>query len=269
MKGRIIARRKEGFKYFMIISLINNKGGVGKTTTAVNLAAGLIRKNKRTLLIDLDSQGSASLSLGVARPDLSPSSADIILNGVPIHKITRKTNVEGLNLITGSMDLANADLSLADIKGREIKLKNAIKSIQNNYDFIIMDCPPSLSLIPINALVATDNYIIPVTPQYLALEGLANLMDVVEKIRLGIGTTATLLGIVLTQVDYRLKATREIIEMIRNHYGKQVFKTEIRVNVRLSEAPSFGKTIFDYDKTSTGAEAYKKLAGEVINKYKK
>jgi len=250
----------------MIISLINNKGGVGKTTTAVNLAAGLIGKNRRILLIDLDSQGSASLSLGIARHDLPPSSANVLLNRVPIQTVIRKTTIKGLDLITGSMDLANADLSLSDVNGREKQLKSAIETIRNNYDFIIMDCPPSLSLLPINALVATDAYIIPVTPQYLALEGLANLMDVVEKIRQGIGTTAILLGIVLTLVDYRVRATKEIIDMLRGHYGHQIFKTEIRINVRLSEAPSFGKTIFDYDKTSTGAESYRNLAIEVTQR---
>ena len=253
----------------MIISLINNKGGVGKTTTAVNLAAGLVGKNRRILLIDLDSQGSASLSLGIARQDLSPSSSDVLLNRVPIQTVIRKTAIKGLDLLTGSMDLANADLSLSDVNGREKQLRSAIEPIRNDYDFIIMDCPPSLSLLPINALVATDAYIIPVTPQYLALEGLANLMDVVEKIRQGIGTTAILLGIVLTLVDYRVRATKEIIDMLRGHYDRQIFKTEIRVNVRLSEAPSFGKTIFDYDKTSTGAESYRNLAIEVTQRCQK
>jgi chromosome partitioning protein len=250
----------------MILALVNNKGGVGKTTTAVNLSAGLANKDRRVLLIDLDSQGSASLSLGVPRSDLHPSSSEVLLDGIAIHQAIRKTPVEGLDLLTGSMELANADLVLSDVQGREERLKNALAPIRDDYHFLILDCPPSLSLLPINALVAVDAFIIPVVPQYLALEGLVNLLEAVERIRRGIGMVGRLLGLLLTLVDYRTKVTSEIVQMIRGHYKHQVFDTEVRVNIRLAEAPSFGKSIFEYDGASNGAEAYRRLGEEVLQR---
>ncbi len=253
----------------MILALVNNKGGVAKTTTAVSLTAGLARQNRRVLLIDLDSQGSASLSLGIARADLKPSLADVLLDTLPIRRAIRETTVEGLDLLTGSMELASADLILGDVRGRERRLQEAITPIRNDYDFIILDCPPSLSLLPINALIAADAFIVPVTPHYLALEGLINLMGAVERIRQGVGDVASLLGLVLTIVDYRTRATKEIVDIIREHYSDQVFKTEIRINTRLTEAPSFGRSIFDYDVTSSGAGAYHRLVAEVLQKIHK
>ncbi|MDB4931590.1 MAG: Cobyrinic acid ac-diamide synthase [Myxococcaceae bacterium] len=253
----------------MIIALVNNKGGVAKTTTAVNLAAGLATRTRRVLLADLDSQGSASFSLGVARADLAPSSAEVLLDGVPIRSAIRPTSVEGLDLLTGSMALANADLALADVKGRERRLAEALAPVRDDYAFILLDCPPSLSMVPINALVAADAFLVPVTPQYLAVEGLVNLMEATELLRRGTGARASLLGLVLTQVDRRPKVTGEVIDLIRGHYGDRVFKTEIPINVRLSEAPSFGQTIFGHDPSSSGAEAYRRLATEVLQRCRK
>lgn len=253
----------------MVLALVNNKGGVGRTTTAVNLSAGLANRNHQILLVDLDSQGSASLSLGVNRADLKPSSADVLLGGMSIQRAIRPTTIKGLDLLTGSMELANADLVLGDARGREMRLKNALNPIREEYDFIILDCPPSLSLLPINALVAADTYLVPVTPHYLALEGLVNLMEAVERVRQGMGTASLQLGLVLTMVDYRNRATREIVDIIRGHYKRQVFKTEIRINVRLAEAPSFGKSIFDYAPSSTGAAAYRRLVTEVLRHCRK
>jgi chromosome partitioning protein len=253
----------------MILALINNKGGVGKTTTAVNLASGLVGKKRRILLVDLDSQGSASLSLGIARSDLTPSSANVLLDRMPIRKAIRNTAIKGLDILPGSMELANADLVLADASGREKRLKAALELIRDDYDFIILDCPPSLALLPITALVSSDAYIVPVTPQYLALEGLVNLMEAIERARDGIGIQTSLLGLLLTMVDYRMRVTSEIVDIIRNHHKSQVFETEIRVNVRLGEAPSFGKTIFEYDDSSTGADAYRRLTKEVLRRCRK
>ena len=249
-----------------IIALVNNKGGVGKTTSAVNLAAGLVAAGRRVLLADLDAQGSASLSLGLTRADLSPGSAEVILDGHPIREAIRPTSVKGLDILPGSMALASADLVLSAVAGREVVLKDALTPIRGDYDFTVLDCPPSLGLLTVNALTAADFFIVPVTPDYLSLEGLVNLLDAVERIKKGIGKAAGLLGILLTLADYRLNVTEEIGQMIRGYYGRLVFKAEIRGNVRLKEAPSFGKTIFEYDNGSAGAVAYRNLTKEILQR---
>lgn len=255
-------RRNNG----IVIALVNNKGGVGKTTTAVNLAAGLATVGRRVLLIDLDAQGSASLSLGLPRGELSPGTAEVVLDGLPIRSACRQSYVAGLDILPGSVRLASGDLALSNRPGREMVLSAAVKPILGDYDFAVLDCPPSLGLLTVNALTAADRFLVPVTPDYLALEGLVNLLEAVERIRNGIGKAADLLGILLTLADYRLNVTGEIREMIRRHYGRAVFRTEIRGNVRLKEAPSFGKTIFDYDAAAAGAEAYRDLTKEVIQR---
>lgn len=255
-------RSKKG----ITIALVNNKGGVGKTTSAVNLAAGLAAADHRVLLVDLDAQGSAGLSLGLGRDALSPGAAEVILDGLPVRGAIRPSSVKGLDILPGSMTLASADLALADVKGRELVLKAALRPALGDYDFIVLDCPPSLGLLTVNALTAADFFLVPVTPDYLSLEGLVNLMNAAEKIKAGIGKTAALLGILLTLADYRLGVTKEIGDMIRGHYGRLVFKTEIRGNVRLKEAPSFGKSIFDYDHAAAGAEAYRQLTKEVLQR---
>ncbi len=249
-----------------IISLVNNKGGVGKTTSAVNLAAGLAGKGRRVLLVDLDAQGSASLSVGFTRGELRPGSAEVILEGLPLEKAIRSKGA--LDVVPGSTGLFSADLALADARGRERILSGILDPVRGDYDFIILDCPPSLGLLTVNALTAADAYIVTMTPDYLAVEGLVNLLEAVEKIKAGIGHVGELLGILLTLCDYRLNATREIIELIRGHYKEKVFRVEIPGNVRLKEAPSFGKDIFSYAPGSTGAEAYRLLTSEVLGRIK-
>jgi len=252
-----------------IIAVVNNKGGVGKTTSAVNLAAGIAAGKRLVLLVDLDAQGSASLSLGLTREDLTLGTAEVILEDHPIREAIRPSTVKGVDILPGSMTLASADMDLSVVKDREAVLKNALKPILGDYDFIILDCPPSLGLLTVNALTAADFFIIPTTPDHLALEGLVNLMDAVEKIRARIGKVATLLGILLTLADYRLNVTEEIGHVIRGYYGRLVFKTEIRGDVRLKEAPSVGKSIFDYANRCIGAEAYRQLTKEVLQRIKK
>jgi chromosome partitioning protein len=246
----------------IILAVVNNKGGVAKSTTAVNVAARLAERD-RVLLIDLDSQASASLGLAIPRVDLSPSVADVIFGGQQLRAVVRQTAVPRLDLVTGTTDLANADLILADMKGRESRLKNALHGVRDDYAFTVIDCPPSLSLLSINALVAADFFVVPVNPHYLALEGLVGLLSAVDRIRSGIGQVADLLGILFTMVDGRPKAAAEIRDMVRGHYGKAVFKAEIPLTTKIAEAPSFGLTIHDYAPGSKGAEAYRAAADEI------
>ena len=252
----------------MILALINNKGGVGKTTTAVNLAGGLARLGKQVLLIDLDSQGSASLSFGVEKQDLEPSSASVLIDGTPVRDVIRETSLPRLHLMTASERLKDTDVKLAAKYGREHFLARALKKVQDSYDFVLIDCPPSFSLVTVNALVAADHFIVPVVPHYLSLEGMANLLGTVQEIRSGIGHVAKLLGFVMTMADYRAKSTTEYTRQLRAipDFGQKVFETEVRVNIRLAEAPSFGQTIFEYAPDSTGAEAYEALTHEVLDR---
>lgn len=250
----------------MIISCIQSKGGVGKTTSSTNLSHALANQGHKVLLIDLDSQGSASLSLGVDRKTLQPSIAEVLLENLPIEEAIRETSVKNLHLITGSIALANFDIAMANNDGRVEVIKDGIKSIIPKFDTIILDCPPTMSLLPVNALVACDYYLVPVIPHYLSLEGLASLLDAIERIKAGIGVTGSLLGILLTMVDPRTKVTTEISDIIRTQFKDAVFKTEIKTNIKLAEAPSFGKTIFQYDWNCHGAEAYQALAKEVLHR---
>jgi chromosome partitioning protein len=252
----------------MIISCIQSKGGNAKTTTSVNLGHALAIQKQKILLVDLDGQASASLSLGVSRQDLTPSIAEVLLEDMPVEDVIRETSVEGLHLITGSMALANFDINMSDAERNTERLNDVLKSIKQKYDTIIFDCAPSMSLLPVNALVASTYYLVPVQPHYLALEGLVNLLDAIERVKGGSGTKTELLGILPTMVDSRAKVTTEILQILRKQFGNTVFKTEIKTNIKLAEAPSFGKTIFQYDWNCTGAEAYQALAKEVIQRTK-
>lgn len=216
------------------------------------------------MLIDLDNQGVASASLGVARSDRHPSAADVLLNNVPIREVIRSTACPGLDLVTGAPALANADAVLGDLQGREYRLPQALTAVRTSYDFIILDCPPSLSLLPLNALVACDGFIVPVTPQYLALEGLTILLEAITRLKAAMGIEPVLLGIVLTLVDSRSKVTRVVIDHMRGQYGALVFTAQIHVNARLAEAPALGKSIFAHDALAPGAAAYRHLADEVV-----
>lgn len=247
------------------IAIVNNKGGQGKTTTAVNLSAFLSMQGKKTLLIDMDSQRSASISLGFDN-DEDKMIASVLLEDEPIENAIKKTEIDNLDIIVGDITLSNLDVRIAGIKGREHKLKDSLKAVKNQYDYIFLDSPPSLSLLTINALTASDYVLIPVTPQYLSMEGLRQLLSVISKIKNTMNARVKLLGIVFTMVDYRMKVTDEVIKTIRDHFKKEVFKTVIRQNVKLIEAPSFSKTIFDYAGSSSGAEGYRSLGREVIKR---
>jgi len=248
----------------MLIAVINNKGGTGKTTTSVSLSAALADRGYQVLLADLDAQASSSLSLGIQWNDLKPSVADVLLGDADIAGIIRMSHIPNLSLMTADMELVNTDLGLANVPGRENRLSECLETIRHAYDFILLDCPPSLSLISVNALLAADGHIVPVTPEYLALEGLISLMDAVEKLEKGMGKSVNLLGIVFTMTQPTLNITRKIIAIVREHYGEKVFQTEIKRDVRLSEAPSFSQSVFDLDPKSQGAKAYAMLTDELI-----
>ncbi len=250
------------------LSLINSKGGVAKTATAHNLAHELSNNGKRVLLVDLDPQASLTLSCGIRPNECTNSIADVLLEGVPAIEVVCSTSVEGVDIIPGSIALSSFDVAVASESDRDSLLKTALDKIKD-YDVILCDCAPTLGLLPVNALVASDYFIVPVVPEYLALEGLATLMSAVERIREGLGSCAELLGIVLTKVDKRARATRELTAVIRNHYGDLVFKTEVPINVRVSEAPSYGKTIFQHDWAASGAQAYGELGKDVLKRLKK
>jgi chromosome partitioning protein len=253
----------------MILALINNKGGVAKTTTAVNLAAALAIGKQRVLLIDLDSQGAAGLSLGVARADFTPSIASALLHSEPLANLIRKTTIENLDLVTGCNELARFDVALGNLEAKERRLQTALATVQANYDHIVIDCPPSLSLLSLNALVAADAYLVPVTPHVLTISGLASLIEEVNQLcDRNNGDVAELLGFLLTMVDYRNGTTTRLVEAMRSSWKDNVLKTEIRINVKLAEAPSVGRTIFEHAPKSSGAQTYRALAREVVQRWK-
>jgi chromosome partitioning protein len=244
-----------------IIAIINQKGGVGKTTTAINLSAQLASLNKRVLLIDFDPQANATGGLGFDKT--SPLTAyEIILGKTTLAKAVVSTDIKNLDILPCNSNLAAAEVDLATHINREQCLATAIKDDQ--HDYIIIDCPPALGLLTINALVAANSIIIPVQTEYYAMEGLGQLLDVTQRVREGLNPKLELLGVVLTMYDRRTSLSEQVTSQIKHHFGDKVFKTIIPRNVRLAEAPSFGKTIFQHDRWSKGARAYKQLANEVV-----
>jgi chromosome partitioning protein len=255
-----------------VLPVINNKGGVGKTTTAVNVAAGLARRGRRVLLVDLDSQGSASVHLGVSSDNLEPSVARAIMDGTDIRDITRSTFVDNLDLVTGSLELANADIRLKGTRNRETRLRQALDPVLDTYDQIVIDCAPSTSVLTINALTAGDGFIIPVTPSYLALEGVVSLGKVVRRVRQNMGEAAPVLGILLTATpppEDQSDSNRAVEEELRNHYGAKVFKTRIRRDDKLEDAPARGEDIFAFAPDSTGASDYSHVLDEIEDRIKR
>lgn len=248
-----------------IISIINQKGGVGKTTTAVNLAAYLADKGKKTLLIDEDSQGNSTsgLSDGVK---FQGNLYDVLLNDQPVEEAIVKTALKKLFLLPASIDLAGAEIEIAGLSERETLLKRKIEALKDNYDYILIDCPPSLGLMTLNALVASDSIIIPIQAEFYALEGLSQLVKTVQIVGRKLNPSLHILGIVLTMFDGRTNLSIQVAEEVKKYFGSKVFKTVIPRSVKLSEAPSFGESILTYAPKSKGAEAYKKLCREVLKR---
>lgn len=251
------------------IPIINNKGGVGKTTTTTNVAAGLVRRGKKVLVVDLDSQGSASLAMGVHRQNLLPSSAEVLFGKVNVKDAIRTTDVRNLHLLTGSLHLANADTRLSKAEDHQKRLKQTLSRVKDDYDVILIDCAPSTSLLSVNALVAADAFIIPVTPSYLSLEGVISLGKVVKNVRLNLGEAAPVLGVLLTMVRRDDEQTRSIIREVRSHYGGKVFDTEIRDHPAIEDAPASGSSVFDVAPNSAGAQDYGALVDEVLERLKR
>ena len=248
------------------IPIINNKGGVGKTTTTVNLAAGLGRTGRRVLVVDLDSQGSASFALGIERDDLEPSTAAVLFGEHPPSEVIRPTATDNVDVLTGSLRLADTDTKLSSSEGREKRLAKALAGVAETYDNILIDCAPSTSLLTINALVAADAFIIPVSPSYLSLEGVVSLGEVVKNVRMSLGEAAPVLGVLLTMVQRDDEQTRAIMKEVRNHYGGKVFDTEIRTDPVIEKAPTLGQSVFQYAPDSQGAEEYQSLVNEVVDR---
>ena len=248
-----------------VIAIANQKGGVGKTTTAVNLAAAFGVNNKRTLLIDIDPQGNSTSGVGIDKRELDYTAYDLLVDNVSVDKIIKQTEFKCLDLLPASINLAAAELEIANKKNREALLKNAITPVRGNYDYIIIDCPPSLGLITTNALCFSDTILVPIQCEYYALEGLSQLMNTVRRVKRQYNGKLEMEGVLLTMYDGRLNLTQQVVEEVKKYFPRKVFSTVIPRGVRLSEAPSFGMPIMYFDKSSKGSLAYLNLAQEILN----
>ena len=248
------------------LAIVNQKGGVGKTTTAVNLAAGLALAERRTLLVDLDPQGNATTGLGVDKAALERTIYHVLLEGLPLGEVVKPTMLPFLHLAPSDIDLVGAEIELVTQPDREARLRFALGPIRERFDYIFVDAPPSLSLLTVNALAAADSVLVPIQTEYFALEGVTELLETVDRVKQSFNPLLQIEGVVLTMYDERTNLGKQVVEDIRRHLGEKVFDTVIPRNVRLGEAPSFGKTVLAYDIKSRGAEAYLDLGRELLRR---
>jgi chromosome partitioning protein len=250
----------------MILAVISRKGGVGKTTTVVSLAGALARLGQRILVVDLDSQASASLSLGVSRGDLAPSIHDVLFKNLPAAQAIRPTLTPRIELITSSADLLYADIDMATLRNREARLRDALAPVAASYDWVMLDCPPAFNTLAQNALIACERFIVPAVPHFLAFDGIAPLLEAAGRLGVRYGKANGFLGVLLTMVDNRTKSARVQATELRAKLGDLVFDSEIPTNVRLAEAPATGQTIFEWFPQAAGAHAYRLAAVELLHR---
>jgi chromosome partitioning protein len=246
-----------------VLAIANQKGGVGKTTTAVNLGSALAEAGYRLLVVDLDPQGNATTGLGVNPRDLDRSVYDVIMNGAPLEDCIEATSLKNLFVAPSMIDLAGAEIELVPAMSRELRLRRAVDAVRDDYDVVLIDCPPSLGLLTVNGLAAADDVLVPIQCEYYALEGLGQLLRNVGLVRTNLNPTLEVRGIVLTMYDARTRLADQVVAEVRAHFGARVYETVVPRTVRLSEAPSFGQPIIVFDPSSRGAKAYRALAEEV------
>ena len=247
------------------IAIFNQKGGVGKTTTNINLAACLAKKGKKILVLDIDPQGNTTSGLGIEKKALKKSSYDLMIeDDINAEDVILKTGVDNLDIIPANVSLSGAEVELAIIRGREKRLKKALDQVKEKYDFIFIDCPPSLGLLTINSLTAVDSVLIPIQCEFYALEGVAQLMNTIEIVRKNLNEKLYVQGVILSMFDGRTNLSVQVVEEVKKYFREKVYKTVIPRNVRLAEAPSYGLPIIEYDPKSKGAEAYREFADEFL-----